>query len=547
MCWSGPMSSANRRLFAALKLLFAEAYTANNKVVRRLQPNGGGAPFVECDFVADGRQWRLSKQFLAGRVAELRERSGSTIYRGGDVEPALTELLEKVLGARSNLDLLWVAQGQSFEQPKPDGAVRQTLESLTRSEAEAAAGGGEIAGVHGRVSEQLFKLVTERARRPKAGGAYLRALEHRNELDQRWHAAHEKLEASQQRRDKLAEIEQQIEKIEEAARAGDEARRIEALRKELEDGGKAMAQLELCQERVDRLEAEHGDATGQLERFDSNVAAEAALAKQLQEIAQRLAELTEERSAAERRRERGPLSERARRPHEPASTGRALEQPREPAHGRLQAGSAAGAAGTSRPRSPRTAAASARRTRGRPPSARDRDVLRAGRPDLDRPRTRPRAPGRRLLRRHHGTDRSRRPAPHPRRSPDPRRDGPAHRGHGRRVPPERSPPADPRRSHEGRRHRRRRRRAAGRTRGRTPADRRRARNRPREGRQPALPPRTRSRRRLADRPPPACAPATSRRAAWIPSAPSTSSWPRRVRRRRTSPSCSTTTSCSAER
>ncbi|MGI9411729.1 MAG: hypothetical protein ACR2OV_16755 [Hyphomicrobiaceae bacterium] len=296
----GPNELGKSTLFGALQLLFEEAYTANNKTVRRLQPNGGGAPFVECDFFADGRTWRLSKQFLAGRLAELRERDGRTVYRGGDVEPALTDLLDTALGTKSNLRLLWVAQRQSFEQPKPDGPVRQTLESLTSSEAEAAAGGGELASVHSRIRDQLFGLVTERARRPKAGGAYARALERRDELNRRWHDAEEKLEGSRERRAKLTEIEQQIGKIEEAARAGNDARRIEEMRAELEQAGKAKARLELSRERVDRLEAELKDAGAQLERLQSNIAEVAELGKLLEANSHRLAALTDERSTAER-------------------------------------------------------------------------------------------------------------------------------------------------------------------------------------------------------------------------------------------------------
>ena len=296
----GPNELGKSTLFGALRLLFEEAYTANNKIVRRLQPNGGGAPYVECDFVADGRSWRLSKQFLAGRLAVLRERDGRTIYRGGDVEPALTDLLDAALGTKSNMDLLWVAQRQSFEPPKPDGAVRQTLDSLTRSEAEAAVGGGELAAVHARIRDQLFALVTERNRKPKAGGAYMRALEHRDALRERCQAAQDKCEASRQNRTKLIEIEQLINQLEEAARAGIAASRVAELRAELEQAGRAKARLELSQERVERLEGELKDARAQLGRLDGNIAVAAELAERLEDVSGRLATLSDERAAAER-------------------------------------------------------------------------------------------------------------------------------------------------------------------------------------------------------------------------------------------------------
>ena len=172
----GPNELGKSTIFAALRLLFEQTYTAKNEAVRRLVPSNGGAPEIECDFSADGRRWRLRKKFVAGRGAKLLDLDHGKLLRGGDVQPVLDKIIQTALGDAMLLPLLWVDQGESFEPPQPAQRARETLEDLLRDEAEAASGASQLVAIHERVSQDLFSLITEKTRKPKKGSALARAI-----------------------------------------------------------------------------------------------------------------------------------------------------------------------------------------------------------------------------------------------------------------------------------------------------------------------------------------------------------------------------------
>ena len=289
--FAGANELGKSTVFRALRVLFSEPHTANNKTVRELRPAAGGAPLIECDFVCAGQRWQLTKQYLAGKSAELKRRDGEAVYRGADVESVLDGLLLEAFGARSAVPLLWVGQGDGFAPPVPDPETRQTIEQLVRDEAQAVSGGAQLVALHDTVRRQLFDLVTEKARNPKAGGVYRAAIDECENLRE-WHqAAMEKVEASERRRLRLAEIEQQLTALSDPAHQSGQNQRVTDLREELEAARQARIKADLATERVKGLTAVRLRAQQELQRFADLANERADLHKRRNEL------ITEEREA----------------------------------------------------------------------------------------------------------------------------------------------------------------------------------------------------------------------------------------------------------
>lgn len=267
--FAGANELGKSTVFRALRALFEEPYTANNKTVRELRSDHGGAPLIEADFETGGQRWRLTKQFLAGKAAELKRIDAETIYRGGDVETALDDILVGAFGNRAAMHLLWVAQGDSFVPPVPSTEMRQTLEQLVQAEAEAAGGGAELAYLLKSVRKNLFELVTEKARRPKTGGAYAAAISACDELRNLHREAQEKVEASAQRRKRIAEIEQSLATLSDPKRRALLDERIGNIGKALDDARQARIKADLAAERVKTLTVRRASTVQGLERFNS--------------------------------------------------------------------------------------------------------------------------------------------------------------------------------------------------------------------------------------------------------------------------------------
>ena len=266
--FAGANELGKSTIFRGLRALFEEPYTANNKTVRELRSDHGGAPLVECDFETAGQRWRLTKQYLAGKTAELRRLDGDKVYRGPDVDPALDEIMAAAFGNRAATHLLWVAQGESFEPPVPSTAMRQTFEQLVRTEAEAAGGGAQLAHLLNAVRKNLFALVTEKTRQPKTGGGYAAAVTARNELRDLHQLAQDKVEASAQRRQRLVEIEERLGVLNSPQHNAQQDQQIADLRKALDEAQQARAKADLAAEQVKALTVECTAAKQRLERFN---------------------------------------------------------------------------------------------------------------------------------------------------------------------------------------------------------------------------------------------------------------------------------------
>ena len=84
--------------------------------------------------------------------------------------------------------------------------MRQSIEDIVQSEAEAATGGGQLADIYGRVTHDLAALVTLKTRKPKVGGPYAEAITVLEEVSAGYEAVSAKAAAGGTRRQRLQEL-----------------------------------------------------------------------------------------------------------------------------------------------------------------------------------------------------------------------------------------------------------------------------------------------------------------------------------------------------
>ncbi len=254
-------------IFRALRVLFTEPYGGQKASLRRLRPHAGGAPEISCEFEIGGGHWALSKRYLTGKTAELREITGSRVFRDGDVEAALAELLATRGLSREMLDLLWVAQGDSFALPKTSAQMRYSIGEFIQAEAETVSGGGQLLNVHQAVQSRLGELVTDKHRRPRANGPYHTALMAEERARAALEAAEEKQRQSAARCDRLEELKRELDELANPERERQEQDTVARLQREIAAVEHAQGELKVLEERLERLQAIERDAARALKDF----------------------------------------------------------------------------------------------------------------------------------------------------------------------------------------------------------------------------------------------------------------------------------------
>lgn len=168
----GPNELGKSTLLRALKAALFERHTTRKAEIEALRPYGGGAPLIEVDFEIAGRRWRLRKQFLAERTAELAALGGGSVARGADAESELERLLGVGNGA-ARFPLLWLDQGGTLAEAAPGEKAGEILRSAISREVSSAAGGDRARRLKARVQAVLAELVTPG--RGQKRGRYLAA------------------------------------------------------------------------------------------------------------------------------------------------------------------------------------------------------------------------------------------------------------------------------------------------------------------------------------------------------------------------------------
>lgn len=291
--FTGPNEAGKSTLFAALGMLLGERHTTTARGIAALRPDAGGTPLIEADIDVGERRLRLTKRFLAQRMALLEDLGSGEIWHGADAETAA----EQMLGGeerRALRALLWVAQGASFALPeKPDAALSAGLARAIEQEAADASGAGHVRRLAGAVRARLEELVTVKQGRAKAGGPLDRARRRHDDIVQRLGEQRAKAAAAEARLAKWTEL------AAERVRTFD-PRIIDALegdarssRKAIEDADKAREMLRFASERVATRQLARDQAKLGQERFLRACADVERLERALVEGRQKLADLGE--------------------------------------------------------------------------------------------------------------------------------------------------------------------------------------------------------------------------------------------------------------
>lgn len=294
--FTGPNEAGKSTLFAALGMLLGERHTTTARGIAALRPDAGGTPLIEADIDAGGRRLRLTKRFLAQRMAQLVDLGSGEIWHGADAETAAEEMLggEERRALRA---LLWVAQGASFALPeKPDAALSAGLARAIEQEAADASGAGHVRRLAGAVRARLNEIVTAHQGRAKAGGPLDRARRRHDDIVQRLGEQRAKAAAAEARLAKWTEL--SAERVRTFDPSLTEALEGEArsAHKAVEDADKAREMLRFASERVSGRQMARDQAKLELERYLRVCADVERLERALVEGQHKLAELGEAKS-----------------------------------------------------------------------------------------------------------------------------------------------------------------------------------------------------------------------------------------------------------
>jgi AAA domain len=306
---AGPNELGKSTILKAVRLALCEKHTSKDrKTVEALRPHNGGAPLVEVDFEIAGNTWRIRKQFLAGRSAELRSLSGSDVARGGDAETKLAELLA-AKDAAGRFALLWVDQGKPLAPPSAEAAANGALLAAVEDEVESVTDGGAARFVGARVTAALAELVTGH-NPPRPTGRYKAATDRLGGLEQQRETARARLDGAQARLDRLGGVREKIARLTEPAAATACAKAKADTERAFETGRAAYENLRVAEEALEKHEERFHSCETALESLKAKIAdlsklEEAAVyeAPQLAGLTRRLAEQESRTEAARRKRD----------------------------------------------------------------------------------------------------------------------------------------------------------------------------------------------------------------------------------------------------
>jgi AAA domain-containing protein len=290
---AGPNELGKSTILKAVKLALCEKHTSTKQDIIDLRPHAGGAPLVEVDFEIGGKTWRIRKQFLAGRSAELRGMSSGEVARGGDAEAALAKLLAGK-DAAGRFALLWVDQGAALTPLDPAATAHGALLAAVEGEVESVAGGGAARFVGSRLKAELGELVTGH-NPPRPAGRYKAALDEQRELAARRETARTRLANAQARLDRLQAVREKVTLLTDRAAVALRERAKADGERAFEAARAAHEKLRLAEEALARHEEKFAACEAGLESIRAKIAdlsklEEAAVheAPQLQELMIRL-------------------------------------------------------------------------------------------------------------------------------------------------------------------------------------------------------------------------------------------------------------------
>lgn len=288
---AGPNELGKSTILKAVNTALFLPHTSKKQEIEELRPYNGGAPLVELDLDVDGHSWRLRKQFLSSRSAELRDLTTGEISRGADAEVRLAALL----GGTGHFALLCVTQGSALAAMAPVKTGGATFMAAIESEIENIADGSASRFVAERVKGELSKLLTSH-NPPRPTGALKAALDERDKLEKDRADAAQRLQRAQLRLDALEQLRGRLAELTDAEAARARAQSAEASKRTYEDAREARdkaksadAAVMACQKQRDAAQFVHDTLERRIADLKQREAAAAEVAPQLVACEQRFA------------------------------------------------------------------------------------------------------------------------------------------------------------------------------------------------------------------------------------------------------------------
>lgn len=257
---AGPNELGKSTILRALQTLFTTRHSAQSRSVERLRPYGGGAPMVEADFEADGRLWRLRKQYLSERQAVLTDLTADKVVARGD--EAHRRALELIggNGGENRLGLLWLEQGMSLQPVSPkEGEREQLSQVIDREIAAASSGGHDLRAVRAKVIQQRRELVTDH-KPPRPTGEYAKAVTSRNAAMQALEVARAEAQAAADRLGRVSALRSRRATLTDPEAVAGIRERARKLKADLDTAAASRQQLNLAEARVQACESRLAEA-----------------------------------------------------------------------------------------------------------------------------------------------------------------------------------------------------------------------------------------------------------------------------------------------
>jgi hypothetical protein len=270
---AGPNEMGKSTLFHALEAAFLTRFKVSGAALDAMRPYAGGEPLVEADFEAEGRLWRIRKQFGRGAAAVLTDLAAkSDVARNADAEDRVAALTGRSGDLPGGLGLVWVRQQRSLQPPDPDidpetgkekaRGERAVLRELIGREIEAAAAGDAIEFVRARTKRALDLLLTPTRAGIKKDGPLYHAQTLRDEAKTKRDEARAAAAAAVERLAQIAAMSERLAGLESSTTAETAQSRLAALEARRTAAVEARTRRDLAREAMKAREAELNVAQG---------------------------------------------------------------------------------------------------------------------------------------------------------------------------------------------------------------------------------------------------------------------------------------------
>jgi len=276
-------------IFESVRLLLQHKHTAGGAVVRAFQPQANsGSPLVEIDIESNQTRYRLTKRFLGKKIARVFNLdTGILEADGGDADDWITRLTQSGSNSHGPSGLLWVAQGQSMNQPSDSGDI---LPNLLEAEVGTLVGGKRARTLLKRCDDALTELVTAKTQNPtgnfKRVSADLKALEDQLAIDLGRRVELDAILQDLERTERSLQVHREQEETDELAG------KLAAARERLSQAEQFAAQMSVLVGRQELANAQVESARRAAQEYETRCATLVSLAEQRDKSAEKAADIS---------------------------------------------------------------------------------------------------------------------------------------------------------------------------------------------------------------------------------------------------------------